>query len=443
MTENREGFDLNRLDQQIEYPAGSLDAQASQLVEDLHQIYQASPADSRANAESLRRVQQRLQARFAPQETKVVSLRALPTRQERKSFMQENNSERKSGWKRVSRTFNTLAAVLVVAILIGSAVTLVNLRNHAQSTQVGTAQTATPTPTPQVNHDCSQTFTQDNGLYPDHGEHAVCEQGLEVALQGTAKMSGRTLTLVSAYADTNRLLIAYTVSNLSVKDLSQSWELPGIDQLLVQDPAETLRLGQQWRQDEWFIGGGYAYDAQKNQITFLQTFPMQDVSSGVTSIKVTANFFAPVGASAGNPAPTGIDSETFTFTVPLHTERRVATPNQSMVINGHRLTLTKVVVTPSATALYVKTDQALTPSPAANEEEQWPSATINGISNVDGAFTTNGIVNGKWDPVTGFSLGVLEDCMNQPTNWTMMLHSSGQPIGNGSGSIQFTVPPAA
>ena len=71
-----------------------------------------------------------------------------------------------------------------------------------------------------------------------------------------------------------------------------------------------------------------------------------------------------------------------------------------------------------------------------------PSATINGISNVSGAFTTNGIVNGKWDPVTGFSLGVPEDWMSQPTSWTMTLHSSGQPIGNGSGTMQFTVPPA-
>lgn len=282
-------------------------------------------------------------------------------------------------------------------------------------------------------------------MYPDHGEHAVCEQGLEIALQGTAQMSGHTLTLVSAYADTNRLLIAYTVSNLSVKDLSHSWNLgvPYIDKLLIQDPAQTLRLGQQYRQDEWFIGGGYAYDAQKNQITFLQAFPTQDVVPGTTSIKVTADFSSTVGASEANPAPTGVDNGSFVFNVPLHTERRVATPNQSMVINGHRLTLSQVVVTPSATALYVKTDQALTPSQSANEEEQWPSATINGSNNVDGAFTTKGIVNGKWDPVTGFSLGVLEDWMNQPTNWTMTLQSSGQPIGNGSGSIQFTVPPTA
>jgi hypothetical protein len=437
MAENDNDFDLAWLDQQIEHPAGSLDAEARQLVEDLQRMCRPTRSDIRANAESLRRVQKRLQARFEPahQETTMVPLRVFQTHQERNSFMHTSTSERRPGWRHFSHTLNTLAAVLVVIVLIGGAAVLSTIR-HAQSsppsTQAGSPGKATATPVP--NFHCSRVFRDYPGAssYPDNGEYAICLQKLETPLHGVATLNGHKVTLISAYADANRLIIKYVVDG----KITDSYDgEPGLYTVTIGDDAQTLKPDPALN---WSIGGGYSYDQAKDQTLGVATYSTQQVPASIKQLQVTVVFSASNGTSPENPGT--VETDSFTFTVPFHAERRVATPNQSVVINGHRLTLTQVVVTPSATALYVKTDKALTPSPTSNLMEAPPSATINGNSNVSGDFTTNGIVNGKWDPVTGFSLGAPENWLSQPTTWKMTLRSLAPPLGDGTGTMQFTVP---
>lgn len=443
MAEHERDFDLDQLDQQIEHPGDSLNAEAQQLVKALQQMGRPTPGEMHANARSLQLVRRRLQARFEPrhQQTTLPPLRVLQTPRERISFMDTPVGERKPGLRRFSHTLNTLVAVLIVAVLIGSVAVLFNLNNHAHSslsnTGVGASAPSSSTLLPKL--DCSHVFTEDRGLYPDHGEHAVCLQGEETPLQGTATLGDHKLTLVSAYADTNRLLVKYVVTNAGRDPFSVYNGATHISHLLIQDPAQTLSVSFD-QHTPWSFGGGVYYDSQKNQTFVLESFSTQQVVAGTKTLQVTADFTTIAGATQANPAGTGQDKASFRFPVPLHTQRRVATPNQSTVVNGHRLTLSQVVVTPSATYLFVKTDEPLTASPASNLMEAAPSATINGNNNVSGAFTTNGISTGKWEPVTGFSLGAPEDWLNQPTSWTMSLRSLAPPLGEGSGTIQFTVP---
>ncbi|HEY7416758.1 MAG TPA: hypothetical protein VH593_16350, partial [Ktedonobacteraceae bacterium] len=124
-------------------------------------------------------------------------------------------SQDKPGWRRFSHTFNAIAAVLVLAFLIGSIAALIAIRKDAQqpnSTGVGSSHTTTTTPS--SNLDCSLVTSPYQG--PDNGEHAVCSQGLETSLQGTTTLNGHTVTLISAYADANRLLVKYAVSGNDV-----------------------------------------------------------------------------------------------------------------------------------------------------------------------------------------------------------------------------------
>lgn len=441
MAEHGRDFDLDQLDQQIEHPGDSLNAEAQQLVKALQQMGRPPQSEMHANARSLQLVRRRLQARFESthQETTILPFHVLQTPRERISFMDTSVGKRKPGLRRFLHTLNTLAAVLVVAVLIGSVVVLFNLNNHAHNslpnTQTGASAQSTSKPLPKP--DCSHVFTEDRGFYPDHGEHAVCLQGEETPLQGTATLNGHKLTLISAYADTNRLLVRYVVTGRDPFSVYNG--ATHISHLLMQDPAQTLSVSFD-QNTPWSFGGGVYYDSQKNQTFVLESFSTQQVAAGTTTLQVTADFTTIVGATHANPEGTDQDKASFTFPVPLHTQKRVATPNQSTVINGHRLTLSQVVITPSATYLFVKMDRALTASPASNMMEAAPSATINGNSNVIGAFTTNGIGVGKWEPVTGFSLGIPEDWMNQPTSWTMSLRSLAPPLGEGSGTLQFTVP---
>lgn len=340
--------------------------------------------------------------------------------------MQEKNSERKSGWKRVSRTFNTLAAVLVVAILIGSAVTLVNLRNHAQGTNVGSQKQATPTPTPQPSHDCSHIFTENSTTHfgrftmADNGEHAVCTQGLEESLNSTAEVNGHKVTLISAYADPNRLLVKWAMSD----KISHNDEVLPPTSITLSDGA-ILPLGDQI----WYD------DMQNQQLIELVSYGAQQVPASTTSLQITMNFS---GDTTVNNTTTSAGHGTFNFAVPMRKEKRVATPNQSVKINGHMFTLDRVVVTESETMFYLKVDPVIAPSDFVSIDGKIDGKEIlmGGDSDASG--------NGKEGNQVSFSGPSEEDFMSKQGVWTLNLQGNAwTPLGAGSGSIRFAVPPAA
>ncbi len=424
MAEKDKDFDLDRLDQQIERPAGSLDARASRLVADLQWMYRPSLADTRADAQSLQRVRRLLEARLqnAPQDTKIVPLTTFKQHQERKSSMNHTTNARASGWSRLSRALSTLAAVLTVAVLIGSAATLAYLKTHSQNvgqkTNVGASAYATTTPQPKL--DCSHIFAYEDGSYPDNGEHAVCLQNLETPLRGTTTVGETKVSLLAAYADANRLLVKYAIAGKRVTIPNGGVYLSTL----------TIQGGVQIQPAA--AAGGYYYDAQHQQTVYLESFDTQSLPTSITTLHATAHFFALSIDNPGNGNSSSLD-----FTVHMQKAKRVATPNQSTVINGHTITLQRVVVTASLTMLYLKVDPKLA-----------PYALVQLLGNINGKEAllegaTDQPGNGKSGNLTGWYGPVQEDLLNKQGVWTLSLHNIGGPLGVGSGMIHFTVPPVA
>ncbi|HLW00305.1 MAG TPA: hypothetical protein VKT82_16690 [Ktedonobacterales bacterium] len=149
MAERDQDFELARLEQQIEQPTGSLGAPARHLVEDLQRMYQTPSADLRADVESLRRVQRRLQARLehGHREAKIVPLSISRRHEERIPLMKQQTSEHKPTWSRLSRGLTALAAAVLLVGLVGGLVTgLILVRHGGSNTEAASSPTATPTP---------------------------------------------------------------------------------------------------------------------------------------------------------------------------------------------------------------------------------------------------------------------------------------------------------
>lgn len=434
MTEQDKDFQRKKLDQQIEQPARYLDVKAGHLVEDLQRMYRLSNHDSRADAESLRRVRSLLESRLrqSRQDANTIPFERLRKHHERKTMMIENTempqatrkqkaaSERGSRRNRLTRFLSTIAAVLVVAVLIGSAVLLFNAKKGSPgstTSQVVSTPKASPSPTSQ-KLDCSHIFSS-GGWYPDNGEHAVCMQRLETALGYTATVTGHKVTLISAYADANRLLIKFSVAGRN--DTTADGYLDTISSTIQNDIKLPLIT----------VSDNY-YDAHRNETLGLAKFDMQSVPAGVKTLQVTADF------SSWSFKAQKADSTTFRFTLPVQTAKRVSTPNARGSINGHGITMTHVIVTPSLTIIDLKSDQKLNANGAVNLQ-----ATINGskVQEVDAMTDAPG--NGKQGKVTGWEVLVQENLIDTQGTWTLRLQSTGLPLGTGNEEISFTVPASA
>ncbi|GHO59500.1 hypothetical protein [Ktedonobacter robiniae] len=444
MTEHSKDFQQEQLDQQIEQPARYLDTKARYLVEDLQQMYHTQSDDKLANEESLQRVRKLLESRLQPshQETNILTFAEIREHHERKTMMIDNApqseatssrkkdlaSQRKPRWRHISRLFNTIAAVLVVAVLVGSAALLLNARRNANpSTTTGSSNVTTQ---PQVKVDCSHVFADGNYI-PDNGEHAVCLQGKETPLQDSATINDHKLTLISAYADANRLLIKYVETG----NISQRYDGgASISKLTIQDGNQTYIYDPVAGYTSH--GGGSYYDQKSKQTFFLDSYSIPQDAINAKQLQITATFLAVGGATREDPVGTSFPTTFFNFTVPMQSEKRVATPNQNLVINGHRLKLTQVCVTLSATYLSVKPEEAVNTPP-----ERTYSATVNG-SKTEIYEVDNGKLTGKWDPLKGMSIAITEDWLGKPGTWNLKIQSTGEPLGIGSGELQFTVPAA-
>ncbi|EFH81974.1 hypothetical protein [Ktedonobacter racemifer] len=443
MNEHSKDFHQEQLDQQIEQPARYLDGKARYLVEDLQQMYHTQRDDKQANEESLQRVRRLLESRLQPshQETNILTFAELREHRERKTMMIDNApqseaasprkkdlaSQRKPRWRRLSHLFNTIAAVLVVAVLIGSAALLLNARRNANPATI-TGSSNHVTTQPQVKLDCSHIFADGNYI-PENGEHAVCLQGKETPLQKSTTLNKHKFTLISAYADANRLLIKFAISGNAINDgwvaISKLTIQDG-NQTDVYDPANTY----------WSHGGGYYYDQKSNQTFFLAPYSTPQDVINTKQLQITAEFYALGGAT--DPAGTSFSTPPFNFTVPMQSAKRIVNPNQSLVINGHRLKLTQVCITPSATYLSVTPEEAINTPP-----ERTYSATINGSKAEIFEVDNQGHLLGKGDPLQSMSIAITENWLDQPTAWTLKLRSTGAPLGTGSSEIHFNVPPAS
>jgi outer membrane protein assembly factor BamB len=141
-------FIPERLDEQIEHPAEWLAANDQQLVQDLRNAHQAY---EHANAQSLQHVWNRLEQ--AKQQPHMYRVKTVPNSSlKRKQVMQHKLSPGSSSQEGFKRTLSLIAAVIVVAVLTGSAFLLFSAasRNHTAHNNTVTGEPQA-TSTPVVN----------------------------------------------------------------------------------------------------------------------------------------------------------------------------------------------------------------------------------------------------------------------------------------------------
>lgn len=114
------------------------------LLEDVQRSYRPY---AHANRESLWRVQERLEARLqqTQQEKRTSSIKELPLQRKRKTIM--DVTPQKASWSRLTRVLSSIAAVLIVAALVGGAIALFGPKH--QTTMVGSVA---PKPTVIATH---------------------------------------------------------------------------------------------------------------------------------------------------------------------------------------------------------------------------------------------------------------------------------------------------
>jgi outer membrane protein assembly factor BamB len=146
-------FIPEQLDEQIEHPAEWLAADDQQLIYDLRNAHQAY---EHANARSLNHVWERLEQKR--QQPSMYTIKTAPNVSlKRNSAMQHKLSSNGSAQEGFKRTLSLIAAVIVVAVLSGSALLLFSTisRNH-------TAHNNTVTDKPQAT---STSIVNSSGIY--------------------------------------------------------------------------------------------------------------------------------------------------------------------------------------------------------------------------------------------------------------------------------------
>ncbi|GHO46853.1 hypothetical protein [Ktedonospora formicarum] len=403
MTDKKQKFEPERLDQQIDEAGHNLDVSAEHLIEDLRWLYRAPVAETTANAESLRRVRERLEEgiRATRQQGVIISLQEVRSRRARSGALNESREVQRPGWSRFSRIFGGIAVVLVAALVVASSLILFNSRK--EMSDLG-KKTTTPTPVKSVAKvDCSYAFA-DNYYGVDNGEHAACLRGEETLLNLTKIINGQQVTLISAYADTNRTFVRLAIDGepMFVNPLY-------IDKLIVQQDI-SLPLGP--------TANIYFYDTQHKRTIQLISFDSSAIPMGTTTLNVHEDI-------------TGFD-----FMIPFHSAKRVALPGKELSINGHTVNLKGITVTHSQTIIYIESAEDLPPNGQVNLE-----GMLNGKKILVEAYT-DAHGNGKQGKVIGWYATVQEDLMQHQGNWILKLNSKGPPLGEGSVETQFVVPRA-
>lgn len=133
MAEHDEGFDPAMGEEDVEQRFSQLSAEDAQLVRELREQYSLRRAQSkRVLAHAWERIQQEQPANERlPRDTRIDALVPTLSAFERKKRMKDINSAVKKP-NRLKRTLNVLAAVIVLAVLLGS-MGLVYSHLHAQS----------------------------------------------------------------------------------------------------------------------------------------------------------------------------------------------------------------------------------------------------------------------------------------------------------------------
>lgn len=161
--------------------------------------------------------------------------------------------------------------------------------------------------------------------------HGVLQKNEFIQLHQSQTAGGLTVNLEAAYADSNQVIIGYTIS-------------PAHEDLNV---AFTLTTKQGLTLPE-HLGGQVNYDAPISAA-------MESFDAGVITgspQQLDLHLKGTVIKNAMIRKPETLGSMSFDFSVPFHIGK-ILTPHQSVTTNGQTITLERVVVTPTETRIIV------------------------------------------------------------------------------------------
>jgi hypothetical protein len=379
MNEQDRDFSLTWIDQQIERPTELLAREDARLVQDLHAMY------AQENARSLDQVWLRMAQRERGEQPGSEGLPIDKSRKRSTRSMATKDPTSAPSWvSQLRRPLSMIAAVLIFTVLVGSLLFILNNVTRGKATLVGSA-VKTATPVPQVN--CwPKMYTYDDGT------DAVCLKHEETPLNVTTTFEGFTVTVVAAHADPSRLIIRYTVQ--SKRDLSGG-KGPMMEAITTADGLElsggTVSMG---------------YDPETKQGREIAIFD-----------------------NVQKPARTTID-----FTVPFHNARHVATPKQTVFVDGTPVTLDHVIVTESETLIWLKnaTLDWLDQGPDGGYSLSGNGWNVSGNEGGTGGeqWTANGRSDG---PLIGSILTIDMPLLDKQGVWTLTLRH-----GSSTGTFHFT-----
>ncbi len=238
--------------------------------------------------------------------------------------------------KRLTRFANLAAAVLVVGAIIAASILLFGTR-HA-------ATTGGNRPVQQVT---AQFYSGCNFSY-DPGIQQVCLEHDFAPIHQSKVMAGYQITLDSGYIDGVRGVILYHVKKLSNGTY-------GYGQFFNPYPRGLLST-QQGTALPTSTTVNWLVSTPKGAGESARFFYALDVPGSTGELHLHLDIAAmvftgltPPFRSAGVKGPV-----TFDFAVPFRSARRIANLNHTLIIDGKRVTLERVVVGLSATVLYLQ-----------------------------------------------------------------------------------------
>lgn len=408
MTEHDERFLPELVDEQIEHIEQSTQQKpVSWLVHDLRIVSQDS-------TEICDRVWDRLldhmeQIQLPPTEAQQrlnerIHSMPIPQLQPVYPVQQPKPRQRFTSWL-------TLVAAIIIAILVAGSSAAVFHYAHSQqphTTIVGASAkshvTSTSRTTPAV------TPLPANICKGDGGWETICTTNQQTTIDQLGKLQGSSIHLYAGYADSNRIILAYTIQ-LNKSNLNQMRPL-----------TLTLSAQKGVKISPDATGGGFL-DSKTMQDYDLYSVPLLSVANTITTLHVHADMaFLP---SAGKAS--------FEFSLPFHRGHNV-TINQTQIVNGQPITLDHVSTSATQTVIYVRGPQINTGMEFINVPDPLTSPAyelhIGNWSSLDKTAITNDTWSENDDkhlPPEGIKLIVNYPLLNNTGVWTLLIHHEAIP----------------
>lgn len=317
--------------------------------------------------------------------------------------------------RRLVHRLSTLVALLIAVAIIGS-VALVYSNRGQVSSSAGFRISATPTPTPSSMPTTAPTnpcVVEDKT--DDPGATAVCQKGLETSLGDTRTTGNDKITFLAGYADTQRILLKYSVSG--VKTTEDSKNFWSVKQAVMQG---GINLGGS--------GNSSFYDPGTKQFIVMALFSTQNIPAGTKQLLLTVTI--------EKNLKTVVATVSLTTSIPMNMEKREFTPRQTVTVNGQAVTLERVIVTPSQTVIYLSGHSI---AQTSGESGKPAVGTLSGNGWTAQSFLTEWRSNGV---LAGGVLTWPDWFIDKTGQWTLSLQTFEGPAGQGTWTFTFTPPPA-